>query len=424
MMRLAYYNDVEPFACDVLRARIADGHLPHGVVECRDIRDVQADDLVGFGQIHLFAGIGGGALACRLAGVPDDFPIITNGFPCTNISLAGDGTGLDGEDSRLFYESIRLIRPLGRHYVLMENVAALLARGLDRVLGEVAALGRDAAWACVSAADVGATHERDRLWIVAYPNHDARERRSRADVDGSGWRAGEAERTDHRRRDGEARSDHAGSRREGVGVGQVDSDGRPRTSGARGSSVGDRAEVAGVGDAGDAVGVFHANRAGREELHAPAVADRARFDPRPTASHGAVADRDADGRCGQSSDDCPHRGVAVEPRHDADRRDDHGERAVGREADAGRDGARSAQSAVGGAAHGLPLVVVRGDFPAAPGEAQHGWEAPRLVPSLDRNGRRSLAAYGNAWVPRAAIPALHHILAHADALSTPTRRAS
>jgi DNA (cytosine-5)-methyltransferase 1 len=51
----------------------------------------------------------------------------------------------------------------------VENVAALLGRGMDRVLGDLSALGYDAEWHAVSAAHVGAPHIRDRLWLVAYP---------------------------------------------------------------------------------------------------------------------------------------------------------------------------------------------------------------------------------------------------------------
>lgn len=77
-----YYNDIDPFCCRVLRARIADGSLPPGDVDERSIEDVTADDLRGYDQVHLFAGIGGFPLGLRMAGVPDDFPIWTGGFPC------------------------------------------------------------------------------------------------------------------------------------------------------------------------------------------------------------------------------------------------------------------------------------------------------------------------------------------------------
>lgn len=97
--------------------------------------------------------------------------VICGGFPCQDISLAGDGAGLEGERSGLWREIARLVRELRPSLVLVENVAALLGRGIDRVLGDLAALGYSAWWRCIRAADVGARHGRDRVWIVAYPQH-------------------------------------------------------------------------------------------------------------------------------------------------------------------------------------------------------------------------------------------------------------
>jgi len=94
--------------------------------------------------------------------------LICGGFPCQDISYAGKGAGLDGERSGLFYEAARIIRTLGPRYVLLENVAALLSRGLGDVLGTLASLGYDAEWHCIPAAAVGAPHIRDRVFIVAY----------------------------------------------------------------------------------------------------------------------------------------------------------------------------------------------------------------------------------------------------------------
>ena len=96
--------------------------------------------------------------------------VIVGGFPCQDISLAGKGAGIDGERSGLwacYADAIRTLRPRG---VLVENVAALLYRGIDRVLGDLAACGYDAEWDCIPAAAVGAPHLRDRLFIVAYPS--------------------------------------------------------------------------------------------------------------------------------------------------------------------------------------------------------------------------------------------------------------
>jgi DNA (cytosine-5)-methyltransferase 1 len=95
--------------------------------------------------------------------------VLCGGFPCQDISLAGKGAGIaDGTRSGLWSEYARLIRELRPRYVVVENVAALLARGLGRVVGDLAACGYDAEWDCIPAAAVGAPHRRDRLWLVAY----------------------------------------------------------------------------------------------------------------------------------------------------------------------------------------------------------------------------------------------------------------
>ncbi len=92
--------------------------------------------------------------------------VIAGGFPCQDISYAGLGAGLDGERSGLFFEAVRLVRELQPRAVVLENVAALLTRGLDRVLGTLAEIGYDAEWHCIPAAYVGAPHIRDRVFVI------------------------------------------------------------------------------------------------------------------------------------------------------------------------------------------------------------------------------------------------------------------
>jgi DNA (cytosine-5)-methyltransferase 1 len=94
--------------------------------------------------------------------------VICGGFPCQDISLSGKGAGLDGERSGLWREFARLIGELRPDYVLVENVAALLGRGLGDVLGDLAALGYDAEWHCIPASYAGARQLRDRVWIMAH----------------------------------------------------------------------------------------------------------------------------------------------------------------------------------------------------------------------------------------------------------------
>jgi DNA (cytosine-5)-methyltransferase 1 len=93
---------------------------------------------------------------------------VVGGFPCQDISYAGNGAGLDGERSGLFYEAMRVVRTLEPKYVVLENVAALLTRGLPDVLGTLASLGFDAEWHCIPSAAIGAPHIRDRVFILAY----------------------------------------------------------------------------------------------------------------------------------------------------------------------------------------------------------------------------------------------------------------
>jgi len=135
------FCEIEPFCRRVLAK-----HWPN--VRCYDdVRTLTADALARDGIV---------------------VDAICGGFPCQDISLAGKGAGLEGERSGLWFEYARLIGELRPQFVIVENVAALLGRGLDRVLGDLAALGLDAEWHCIPASAVGAPHRRDRLWLVAY----------------------------------------------------------------------------------------------------------------------------------------------------------------------------------------------------------------------------------------------------------------
>jgi DNA (cytosine-5)-methyltransferase 1 len=96
--------------------------------------------------------------------------VLCGGFPCQDISLAGRQAGIDGERSGLWSEFARIIGVLRPRYVIVENVAALVKRGLSRVIGDLVSLGYDAEWDVISAQSVGAPHIRERLWIVAYAN--------------------------------------------------------------------------------------------------------------------------------------------------------------------------------------------------------------------------------------------------------------
>ena len=97
--------------------------------------------------------------------------VVSGGFPCTDISIAGRGAGLDGEHSSMWYHMARVVSEVRPRFVFVENSPMLIHRGLGRVLGDLSCLGYDTRWTVMGAADVGAPHQRDRIWIVAHARH-------------------------------------------------------------------------------------------------------------------------------------------------------------------------------------------------------------------------------------------------------------
>ena len=103
--------------------------------------------------------------------------VITGGFPCQDISVAGKQAGIkEGTRSGLWSEIVRLIGELSPRYVIVENVANLLSGPSDRrggwfgrILGDLAECGYDAEWENIPASAMGAPHRRERIWLVAYP---------------------------------------------------------------------------------------------------------------------------------------------------------------------------------------------------------------------------------------------------------------
>lgn len=134
--------EIEPYPASVLLARQNDGILPPFPV---------------WDNVCTFDGR-------PWRGIVD---VVSGGFPCQDISLAGKGAGITGERSGLWSEMARIIGEVRPRYVFVENSPALITRGLGTVLGDLAALGYDCRWTVLGAADVGAPHQRDRLWIVA-----------------------------------------------------------------------------------------------------------------------------------------------------------------------------------------------------------------------------------------------------------------
>ena len=119
--------------------------------------------------------------------------VLCGGFPCIDISAAGKQAGLDGEHSGLWYEFARIIGEVRPRFVVVENVAALLVRGMGDVLGDLAARGYDARWDCVPAAALGAPHRRDRVFLVAWRVPDASGHRLRQQPERGAGTAQEAD---------------------------------------------------------------------------------------------------------------------------------------------------------------------------------------------------------------------------------------
>ena len=93
--------------------------------------------------------------------------VVSGGFPCQDISAAGRGAGIKGERSGMWKHMARIIGEVRPKYVFVENSPMLTSRGLGVVLADLSTLGFDAKWGVVSAADVGANHLRERIWIRA-----------------------------------------------------------------------------------------------------------------------------------------------------------------------------------------------------------------------------------------------------------------
>ena len=181
----------------------------------------------GMNELALFAGAGGGILGGKLLGwrtvcavewepyaagvlaarqndkILEPFPIwddvqtfdgtpwrgivdvVSGGFPCQDISAAGKGAGIDGERSSMWKHMARVVCEARAEWVFVENSPMLVSRGLGTVLRVLAALGFDAAWTVLSAAQVGAPHIRERIWICAHSNSVGWGRRSEEYAEGN-----------------------------------------------------------------------------------------------------------------------------------------------------------------------------------------------------------------------------------------------
>ena len=135
----------DAYACQVLRERSAEGWFPELQVREGDVRLFDPSEYAG-------------RVDC-----------IHSGFPCQDISVAGNQAGVGVETrSGLYREVLRIARVLRPRFLFLENVSAIVSNGLGTVVADLAALGYDVEWLCLRASDCGAPHHRDRWWCLAY----------------------------------------------------------------------------------------------------------------------------------------------------------------------------------------------------------------------------------------------------------------
>ena len=140
-MEVIWQSEIDPYACKVLAK-----HWPQ-VPNHGNIKDINWGDIVR----------------------PD---ILCGGYPCQPFSLVGPRRG-EADERHLWpwvREAISELRP---KYAILENVRGHITLGLDAVLGDLATIGYDAEWTVIRASAVGASHRRERLFIVAYPNESS-----------------------------------------------------------------------------------------------------------------------------------------------------------------------------------------------------------------------------------------------------------
>jgi len=148
-VRPVAYSEIDPYCQAVLLSRMRSLHLPNAPIWTDITSFSEAEFKVFRGFVHILYG----------------------GFPCQDISIAGLGKGLAGERSGLFFEIVRLAKEIKPSFLFLENVPAITSRGGLRVVREIAEMGYDCRWCCISAASVGACHRRDRWFCLARNTH-------------------------------------------------------------------------------------------------------------------------------------------------------------------------------------------------------------------------------------------------------------
>jgi len=137
------YCEIDRYAQGVLLSRMGSGDLPTAPI-WDDVKTLDGE---------------------RFKGKID---IIYGGFPCQDISVAGNGKGLGGERSGLFFEVCRLVKEIAPSFIFLENVPAIRTRGLREVVISLTNMGYDCRWTCISAKEIGAPHIRKRWFLLAH----------------------------------------------------------------------------------------------------------------------------------------------------------------------------------------------------------------------------------------------------------------
>jgi DNA (cytosine-5)-methyltransferase 1 len=154
----------DKYACQVLRERAREGWFPELSVWEGDVRMFDPSEYTG-------------KVDC-----------IHAGFPCQDLSNAGNQAGLGKETrSGLYREVIRVAGIVRPKQLFLENVSAILSNGLGTVLADLAAMGFDAEWGCIRASNCGAWHERDRWFLLANSNGMRELQQEGGQQDKRGW---------------------------------------------------------------------------------------------------------------------------------------------------------------------------------------------------------------------------------------------
>ncbi len=161
-VRPVVYCEIDPYCQGVLLSRMVSGDLPEAPI-WDDIKTL------------------------RIQSPDNSINILYGGFPCQDISIAGNGKGLAGERSGLFFEIVRLAEEIKPKFIFLENVPAITSRGGLQVVKEIAEMGYDCRWCVISAASIGALHKRERFFLLGHANSMRKLQQERGEQEQREW---------------------------------------------------------------------------------------------------------------------------------------------------------------------------------------------------------------------------------------------